>query len=120
MVTIDTGMKSISIILIIVFFCGIAFAQSQGEYKPQPKYTQEERESVKKLAKIMDHVHVGMRKDELCEVFADYFQKGYRKDGNEEWITFSDQMMEGPGGDRISFYLRSGIVKGWEEKPAPE
>ncbi len=119
MVSIGTGMKSISIILIIAFSCGITFAQSQGEYKPQPKQTLEEREFSKKLAKTMKHVHVGMKKDALCEVFADYFQKDYHKDGDEEWISFSDQMMGGPG-DKISFYLRRGILKGWKEESAPE
>ena len=69
-----------------------------------------------KLVTAMGIVYVGMPKEALYEVYTPITQKGYRKVGNEEWITFSDWTTEKPG-DRVTFYLKEGKIKGWEKSP---
>ena len=66
------------------------------------------------IATTLGVVYVGMPKKALYEVYTKHQQKGYYKDGNEEWIAFSEWMTEEPG-DKITFYLKDGKVKGWDK-----
>jgi hypothetical protein len=50
-------------------------------------------------------------------VFSDLQQKGYRKNGQGGWITFTDWTTE-ESGDSITFYLKDGKVAGWNKSGA--
>ena len=81
-------------------------------------FSQDIPEHVQKLATAMGIVYVGMPKEDLYKTgFTRYMQKGYRQEGNEEWITFLDYMTEEPG-DTITFYLKDGKVAGWKKPGA--
>lgn len=95
--------KYVAIVLLLI--SSLAFAET--DYK---LYT---REDAEKLATAMGVVYVGMPKEELYKVYTN--QKGYYKEDNEEWISFSDWMTD-ESGDLISFYLKDGKVKGWKDK----
>ena len=41
-------------------------------------------------------------------------QKGYRKEGSEEWITYLN--WTNPEKDLVTFYIVDGKVKGWKEE----
>ena len=101
------------ILILCLFLSSLAFAETNGEYKPLPKYTPDEKIAIEEFEKALKHVYVGMPEDKLYEVFAHWKQKSYYKEGNEEWITFSNAMTEASG-DTIAFYLKQGTVKGWE------
>jgi len=61
-------------------------------------------------------VYVGMPKEDLEKAgYTELIQKGYKSEGNEEWITFLNWTTEEPG-DRVTFYIVDGKVKGWQEK----
>ena len=61
-------------------------------------------------------VYVGMPKEYLAKAgYTELMQKGYRKEGNEEWITFLNWNTEEPD-DLVTFYIVDGKVKGWKEK----
>jgi hypothetical protein len=70
-------------------------------------------EHIKILAPEIGAVYEGMPREDLYKVFTDLQQKDYRKEGNEEWITFSDWTTE-ERGDLITFHLVDGRVEGWE------
>lgn len=93
-------------LILCILISSLAFAEA--EHKP---YAHQDAE---KLATAMGVVYVTMPKAELYKVFTPHHQKGYYKDGNEEWITFSDWQTD-KSGDLITFYLRDGIVRGWDE-----
>ena len=90
-----------------IFISSLVFADT----KPEPLT----RQNAEQLATAMGVVYVDMSKEALYQVFTKEGQKGYYKEGNEEWITFSDWTTEKPG-DKITFYLRDGKVKGWKQK----
>ena len=77
-----------------------------------PKFT---KGQVEKLATTVGAIYVNMPKETLYKVYTPLQQKGYRKIDNEEWITLSEWMTEEPG-DKITFYLKDGKVKGWDRK----
>jgi len=66
------------------------------------------------LASKSDAAYVGMSKSELYKVFAEFSQKGYRKEGDKEWITFSAKEA-GESKDTVTFYLVGSKVKYWEK-----
>jgi len=69
-----------------------------------------------KMVTELGVVYVGMPKEDLEKIgFTEHSQKGYYKEGNEEWITFSNWVTE-ESGDLITFYLVDGKVKGWREE----
>jgi len=88
--------------------------------KADVKVPAEKEETAKKLATALGIVYVGMSKEDLYKTgFTEYLQKGYRQEGNEEWITFSDWTTE-TSGDLITFHLIDGKVKGWERHEKPK
>ena len=93
------------IIIILLLISSLAFAESQTDKEKQRE----------EFATALGVVYVGMPKEALYKVYTDLQQKGYRKDGRDEWITFTDWMSEEQG-SRITFYLRDGKVKGWKAK----
>ena len=86
------------IIIVCLLFSPLALAETQAE----------------RLATTAGIAYVGMSKEALHEVYTPVQQKGYKKIGSEEWIEFSEWMTEEPG-DRITFYLKHGKVKGWDK-----
>ncbi|MBU4377147.1 MAG: hypothetical protein KKD29_06725 [Candidatus Omnitrophica bacterium] len=64
-----------------------------------------------KLATSLGVVYVGMPKESLYQVFSDLQQKDYRKDSQDEWITFTDWTTK-KSGDLITFHLKDGKVVG--------
>jgi hypothetical protein len=82
-------------------------------------FAQDVPEEVNKLATSLGLAYVGMPKESLYQIFHELQQKGYRKDGSDEWITFSDWTTEEKG-DRITFYLVNGKVKEWERHEKPK
>lgn len=70
-------------------------------------------ETTKQLATSLGLVYEGMPKEKLYETgFTELLQKGYRQEGNDEWITFSDWTTE-ERGDLITFHLKDGKVVDW-------
>ena len=68
-----------------------------------------------KIVTELGVVYVGMPKELLEKaVYTELMQKGYRKEGNEEWITFSN--WANPEKALVIFYIVDGKVKGWQEK----
>ena len=73
-------------------------------------------EQRKELAPHLGIVYPGIPKEELeIAGYTEYSQKGYRKEGNEEWITHLNWATK-ESGDLITFYLKDGKVRGWKEK----
>ena len=71
-------------------------------------------EEQKKLATELGLVYEGMPKEDLYKTgFTEYLQKDYRREGNDEWITFSDWTTN-ERGDLITFRLKDGKVVDWE------
>ena len=97
-------------LILCVLFSSLAFAETKGEFKP----TAREKERAKKVEAMMKAVRVGMTKEEVYKIFGRYYRRGYRKDGDEEWITFRDWVRDEPG--EITFYLKKGRVKSWKKK----
>lgn len=84
--------------------------------------SQDKLEQADKLATSLGIVYVGMPKEDLYKTgFTELLQKDYHKEGNEEWITFSNWTTE-ERGDLITFHLVDGKVVDWEkpEKPKTE
>lgn len=115
-------MKPLLLPILILFLSGCASTTVSGTFggsKPDVSATINipiALDQKKQLVTEMGIVYVGMPKEDLAKVgFTEYSQKGYHKEGNEEWITFSDWMTE-ESGDLITFYLVDGKVKGWKEK----
>jgi len=71
------------------------------------------RSQEKDLASQLELVHVGMSKSDLLKAFTGFKQRGSQKEGNEEWITFSNWATEGPT-DTVTFYLLDGKVRDWQ------
>ena len=104
-------------IIILILISSLAFAETHidAKFKLRP----EKEEQAEKLATTLGVVYVGMPKAALYQVYTDLQQKGYRKDGRDEWITFTDWMSEEPGA-LITFYLRDSKVRGWKTKKPDE
>lgn len=93
-------MKKLLLTILIFLLCFSALAQ-----EPNAKIITE-----------LGIVYVGMPKEYLAEAgYTDLLQKGYRREGNEEWITFLNWTTEEPD-DLVTFYIVDGKVKGWKEK----
>ncbi len=61
----------------------------------------------------LNSVYVGMSKQELYQEFADFKQKDYQRNGNQEWVTFyahneQDEIEE------IRFHLVDGKLQEWK------
>ena len=69
-----------------------------------------------KIVTELGVVYVGMPKEYLEKAgYTDLMQKGYRKEGDEEWITFLSWNTE-ESDDLVTFYIVDGKVKGWKEE----
>lgn len=96
-------MKYLVLIVLILSIVGC----SRREYDP---------EYLKRAEKLPEYgvVYVGMPKEDLVKAgYTGYLQKGYHKDGGNEWITFSNWVTK-KRGDTITFYVKDGRVKGWK------
>ena len=71
------------------------------------------RSQEKGLANQLELVYVGMSKSELMRVFTGFQQRSFHKEGNEEWVTFSDWETE-ESTDTVTFYLLDGKVRDWQ------
>lgn len=71
-------------------------------------------EQAEKFATAVGTVYVAMPKEALYKVFTPLQQKGYYKEGAEEWIIFSGWTTE-ESGDTVTFYLKDNKVKGWDK-----
>jgi len=80
----------------------------KGEFKPAPEV---DNNREKRKDDILKKVRVGMTKKTLYKLFGRYYRTGYRLEGNEEWVTFSDRKSDER--DAITFYLKKGKVKSW-------
>lgn len=113
-------MNYILLLILILFLSGCASTTVSGAFgsgKPDVSTTIDipiTLSQKKQLATDLGIVYVGMPKEDLYKVFTQLQQKGYYKQGNEEWITFSNWTTKEPD-DTVTFYLRDGKVKGWKE-----
>lgn len=61
-------------------------------------------------------VYIDMPKEYLEKAgYTKLLRKGYRREGNEEWITYLNWTTEEPD-DLATFYIVDEKVKGWKEK----
>jgi len=61
-------------------------------------------------------VYVGMPKADLEKAgYSESLKKNYRRQDQEEWITYRNWKYDSPDGV-IVFYLVNGKVMGWEER----
>jgi hypothetical protein len=60
-------------------------------------------------------IYVGMSKTELYKLFSASQLEDYRKQGNQEWITFSAGAEREPT-DTVEFYLVGGKVKDYKSR----
>ncbi|MFH1678899.1 MAG: hypothetical protein ABH914_04710 [Candidatus Omnitrophota bacterium] len=59
--------------------------------------------------------YVGMAKSDLYELFSGFQEKGYyKKEDNQEWITFAASNPREPA-DTATFYLLNGKVIEWNK-----
>jgi hypothetical protein len=72
-------------------------------------------ERARQFATPVGAVYIGMPKEDLYEIFAPVQEKEYRKNGPEEWITFSDWTTD-EFGDTIIFHLVESKVEGWKKE----
>ncbi len=106
-------MRYVLVLCFLVIFGAIAAARPETKdgFKPAPEG--DERRELRK-EDIVKQARIGMTKKDLYKLFGKYYRTGYRREGEEEWITFSDRKRSAPGG--ITFYLQKGKVKSWERK----
>ena len=62
----------------------------------------------------LDLVYIGIPKTSLYKLFKKFRQTKYRKQGNQEWVTFSMRETN-KSGDAATFYLSDGKVKQWQK-----
>lgn len=61
-------------------------------------------------------IYIGIPKEALKKAgYTELLQKNYRKESNEEWITFLNWTTKEPD-DLVTFYIIDGKVKSWKEK----
>ena len=88
-------MYIILIALLLIPRIAFAEASTDEQVKSFHKLIKTE-EQARELATNTGVVYVGMPKEDLYKVYVKELQKGYYKDGNEEWITFSEWKTEEP------------------------
>ncbi len=121
-------MKRLFMLILILFLLGGCTSERFTVKGASAKYTipfewptfqtQKEQNLAKHkgmIAKYKGIVYEGMPRYHLYDVFDRTLEKNYRKEGNEEWITFSNWTTEEPE-DVVTFYLVNGKVKEWREK----
>ena len=68
-----------------------------------------------KIVTELGVVYVGMPKEDLAKIgYDELTQKGYRKEGDEEWITYLN--WSNLEKDLVTFYIVDGKVKDWKEE----
>ena len=70
---------------------------------------------IKEPVSKIEGVYVDMPKADLYGLFTAPQLQDYRKEGNEEWITFSAWVTE-ESTDTVTFYLLDGKVKDWQNR----
>jgi len=98
------------VLIFLILFSSLAFAQTKDDFKdiPGDKKREESKE------KILKSLRKGMTKKELYKLFGKYYKRGYKKEGNEEWITFRDWIKGGT--KTVTVYLKNGKVQSWKEE----
>jgi hypothetical protein len=99
--------KFMHLLPLTILICLTALLGCSHTPKPDP---------YKLLINESGFVYVGMPKEGLAKAgYTKLLQKGYRKEDNQEWITFSNLGTKEPG-DLVTFYIVDGKVRGWEEQ----
>ena len=112
-------MSPLLIILLIVFASSFLYSAINPKDEVEDIATQAKpalsKEEKAKLVPQLGIVYVGMPKEDLEKAgYDELTPKGYRKEGNEEWITYLN--WANPEKDTVTFYIVDGKVKGWKEQ----
>ena len=68
---------------------------------------------IKNIVEQCDSVYVGMKKEQLKDLFAKFKQDGSRREDNQEWITYICE--ESKQKSTVTFYLVDDKVKDWRQ-----
>ena len=110
-------MKHKLIFIFVIFLlngcAGGVFSVNDGQARFSLPFDMPGRPGGDGLETALPKVYIGMQRQDLYRIFKKFNQVDYRRQYNQEWITFADWTVEGKA-EKVTFHLIDAKVRSWQ------